>query len=117
MVTPAGQILLRWIIGGVVVSAFALGGSLLKPKSFAGLFGGAPSVALATLILTLSTKGKIYSAHEARSMAGGAVAFVIYATCVKWLAIRYKVSALPASSLLIVVWLIVAFAVWGVVLR
>jgi Protein of unknown function (DUF3147) len=117
MGTPADQILLRWIIGGAVVSAFALAGSLLKPKSFAGLFGGAPSVALATLILALSTKGRIYSANEARSMAGGAVAFVMYATCVKWLILRYKLSALRASSLVIIVWLIVAFAVWEVVLR
>jgi hypothetical protein len=39
------QIFIRF--GGVVVSAFALIGDLLKPKSFGGLFGAAPSVALA----------------------------------------------------------------------
>jgi hypothetical protein len=39
----------RFLIGGFVVSAFALLGDLLRPKSFAGLFGAAPSVALATL--------------------------------------------------------------------
>jgi len=117
MSTLAGQIVLRWIIGGAVVSAFALCGSLLKPKTFAGLFGGAPSIALATLVLTLSTQGKAYCANEARSMAGGAVAFVIYATFVKWLVLRCKLSALPASGLAIVVWLIVAFSLWGVVLR
>jgi len=31
------------------VSAFAVIGDLFKPKSFGGLFGAAPSVALATL--------------------------------------------------------------------
>ena len=43
------QIPIRFLIGGVVVSVFAIVGDVLKPKSFAGLFGAAPSVALATL--------------------------------------------------------------------
>jgi uncharacterized protein DUF3147 len=43
------QILVRFLIGGVAVSAFAVLGDLLKPKSFAGLFGAAPSIALAAL--------------------------------------------------------------------
>jgi hypothetical protein len=43
------QILIRFLVGGAVVSVFALIGDVLKPKSFAGLFGAAPSVALATL--------------------------------------------------------------------
>ncbi len=38
------EILYRFLIGGLVVSAFALIGDLLKPKSFAGLFGAAPSI-------------------------------------------------------------------------
>ena len=75
-------ILLRFLTGGIVVSAFAVLGDLLKPKSFAGLFGAAPSVALATLGLTVATQGRSYAATEARSMAGGAVAFFVYAWCV-----------------------------------
>ena len=47
------EILIRFLIGGVVVSVFAVIGDILKPKSFAGLFGAAPSVALATLGLTI----------------------------------------------------------------
>jgi hypothetical protein len=43
------QIFIRFLVGGAVVSVFAVIGDLLKPKSFAGLFGAAPSVALATL--------------------------------------------------------------------
>ena len=41
------DILLKIMIGGVAVSAFAMLGELLKLKSFAGLFGAAPSVSLA----------------------------------------------------------------------
>jgi hypothetical protein len=37
------QILVRFLVGGAVVSAFAIVGDLLKPESFAGLFGAAPS--------------------------------------------------------------------------
>ena len=33
------EILIRVLIGGTVVSAFALLGDLLRPKSFAGIFG------------------------------------------------------------------------------
>ena len=69
------QILVRFLVGGAVVSAFALIGDLLKPKSFAGLFGAAPSVALATLGLTVASEGASYAATEARSMMAGAVAF------------------------------------------
>jgi hypothetical protein len=41
------QIIIRFLVSGIVVSAFALIGDLFKLKSFAGLFGAAPSVALA----------------------------------------------------------------------
>ena len=40
---------LRFIVGGAMVSAFATLGDMLRPRSFAGLWGAAPSVALATL--------------------------------------------------------------------
>ena len=43
----------RFLIGGAVVSLFAMLGDILRPKSFAGLFSAAPSVALATLGLTI----------------------------------------------------------------
>jgi hypothetical protein len=35
--------LVRFLAGGTVVSAFAMLGDILRPKSFAGLFGAAPS--------------------------------------------------------------------------
>ncbi len=44
----SGELLIRFVVGGLVVSAFAVVGDTLKPKTFAGLVGGAPSVALAT---------------------------------------------------------------------
>ncbi|HEY0794997.1 MAG TPA: hypothetical protein VGD64_04380 [Acidisarcina sp.] len=73
------EVLFRFLIGGLVISSFALLGDMLRPKSFAGLFGAAPSVALATFGLTIAHQGKLYAATEARSMVLGAAAFCIYA--------------------------------------
>jgi hypothetical protein len=88
------QILIRFLTGGVAVSVFAVVGDVLKPKSFAGLFGAAPSVALATLGLTVATEGAFYAATEARSMVAGAIAFFAYASFVSWVMMRYQLKAL-----------------------
>ena len=56
------DVLIRFIIGGLFVCAFAVLGDSLKPKSFAGLFGAAPSVALATLLLTIRREGVVFAA-------------------------------------------------------
>ena len=111
------EILLRALIGGVVVSAFALLGSVLKPMRFAGLFGAAPSVALASLGLTVASHGKLYASLQARSMVGGAIAFLVYAYCVCVVMMRYKPPALATTTLLLFVWLAAAFGLWLVWLR
>jgi Protein of unknown function (DUF3147) len=111
------QILIRFLVGGLVVSAFALIADLLKPKSFAGLFGAAPSVALATLGLTIAKQGASYAATEARSMMAGAVAFFLYASVVSWIMMRYKPKALWATVDCVPVWLGAAFGLWYVWLR
>ena len=111
------ELLYRFLIGGLVVSAFAIIGDLLRPKSFAGLFGAAPSVALATLCLTILDNGKYYAAAEARSMMLGGLGFLIYAvTCVYVMGKRH-VAALPATITLIPLWAIGAFGLWWVLLR
>jgi len=108
------QILARFLVGGTVVSAFAVVGDLLKPKSFAGLFGAAPSVALATLGLTVVTEGASYAATEAHSMMAGAIAFTAYASFVSWVMMRYKLKALWVTLCAIPLWLGVAFGLWYV---
>jgi hypothetical protein len=47
------ELLERFLLGGLIISAFAVVGDILRPRGFAGLFGAAPSVALATLTLTM----------------------------------------------------------------
>jgi hypothetical protein len=110
------DIVLRVIVGGVVVSAFAALGDVLKPKSFAGLFGAAPSVALATVALTVHEQGRVYASIEGRSMILGAVAFFVYACVASVLMIRHKWPALPVSSLALLLWLGVALGLWFVFL-
>jgi hypothetical protein len=111
------QILIRFVVGGLVVSAFACIGDLLRPKSFAGLFGAAPSVALATLGLTVAREGTSYAATEARSMMAGAIAFFIYASIVSWFLMRYKPKALWVTTGSIFVWFCVSFSLWRVWLK
>jgi hypothetical protein len=96
----------------LVVSSFATLADLFKPKSFAGLFGAAPSVALATLALAVVSQGSVYAAIEARSMFAGAVAFFVYASWVSWLMMRYRLKALAVTSSSILIWLGAAFGLW-----
>ena len=99
------EIVLRIIVGGIVVSSFAVIGDVLKPKSFAGLFSAAPSVALATIALTVKEHGHPYASVEAQSMILGAIAFFVYACVSSWLMIRKKWAALPVSSIALLLWL------------
>ena len=108
---------MRVILGGLLVSAFAMVGEVLKPKSFAGLFGAAPSVALASLGLALIHHGRAYASVGARSMILGAVAFIVYASLVSRLLIRKKWAALPAASVSLLLWACVAMGLWYAVLR
>jgi hypothetical protein len=111
------QLIIRFLVGGAIVSAFALLGDLLHPKGFAGLFGAAPSVAVATLTLTVASEGPGYAAVEARSMIVGEVALVAYAAaCTYYLGVRHTRSA-PTAVLLLALWGAVAAVLYRVVLR
>ena len=106
------EIALRFVLGGLLVSMFAVAGELFQPKTFAGLFGAAPSVAIATLGIAYRTRDAAYLGIEARSMLLGATAFVVYAaTCVattKSRAVAVSVGAAVAWA----AWAAVAFMSW-----
>ena len=106
------EYVLRFLVGGVVVSAFAMLGDMLRPKSFAGLFGAAPSVALATLGIAVHRYGADYAAQQTWAMTAGAIALAVYGFVVCQLLIRTRLRAAPASLLSLVVWLIVAFGLF-----
>jgi uncharacterized membrane protein (GlpM family) len=111
------ELVVRFLIGGCIVSVFAVIAEVLRPKGFAGLFAAAPSVALATLALTSSSDGRAYAAVEARSMIAGAAAFLIYAlACVYFMGVRHTKAA-PSTYALLVVWAVAAFGIWSIGLR
>jgi hypothetical protein len=103
------EYVIRFFLGGLVVSAFATVGDILRPKSFAGLFSAAPSVALATLGIAVYRHGAGYAALQSRAMIAGAIALSIYSVVVCQLLARTRLSAMPATLISLVVWLMVAF--------
>jgi uncharacterized membrane protein (GlpM family) len=111
------QVVIRFVIGGLAVCAFALLGEILRPKSFAGLFAAAPSVALATLTLTLFASGKHDAAIEARSMAIGALGFCCYALACQYLLGKQHWKAAPTTTTLLALWCICSFGLWSLLLR
>jgi uncharacterized membrane protein (GlpM family) len=111
------ELLFRFVIGGVIVSLFAALGSALKPKSFAGIFSAAPSVALATLGLTVLKDGKPYASLESRSMIVGALSLLLYSALCGYLLRKYKIHAATASIPGLALWLLCALGAWAVLLR
>jgi uncharacterized membrane protein (GlpM family) len=103
------EYVIRFLVGGAVVSAFAMLGDLLRPKSFAGLFGAAPSVALATLGIAVYQHGAGYAAVQTQAMMAGAIGLAIYSVVVSHLLVRAKLRAVTATLLSLVVWVIAAF--------
>ena len=102
------EYLIRFLIGGAVVSAFATLSDVLRPKSFAGLFGAAPSLALATLGLTLWKEGGTYVSIEGRSMMLGSLALALYCFLVCQLLMRWRWSAVAATTTAVLLWLAAA---------
>lgn len=113
---PLKELLIRFAIGGLVVSAFSLISDLLKPKTFAGLFGAAPSVALASLGLTVLVDSKQIAALEARSMILGAAALLLYALTVSYLLLRFRLAARGVCLSTLILWLGAALGLWYTVL-
>jgi uncharacterized membrane protein (GlpM family) len=111
------DLVLRFVIGGLVVSLFAVLGDMLKPKSFAGLFSAAPSIALASLGLAVAQHGANYAARESQSMVLGAAAFVLYAWLVSRLLFRTRLPILPATVGSLTVWLTASLGLWAGLLR
>jgi Protein of unknown function (DUF3147) len=108
---------LRFFAGGIAVSTFAALGDTLRPKSFAGLFGAAPSIALATLLITLSQKGAPFVALEGRSMIVGAFALALYSCTVCVLLKKFLLSSWTATMAAFIVWFAVALGASAVLFQ
>jgi hypothetical protein len=111
------ELLLRFVLGGAIISLFAVLSDMVSPKTYAGIFGAAPSVALASLGIAFATEAGAKAALDGRSMLLGAVALFAYSLAAKRLIMHRRWSALIAASLLLLLWLAIALALWALVLR
>jgi Protein of unknown function (DUF3147) len=76
-VAELGALALRGLAGGALVVVFALIGEVVTPKVFAGLFAAAPSVAVASLAITIATESAVKARQASTGMVVGAVAIVV----------------------------------------
>ncbi|HKT83694.1 MAG TPA: DUF3147 family protein [Solirubrobacterales bacterium] len=108
-------IAIKVLAGGTFVCLFALISELLRPKQFAGLFTAAPSVALASLLVTFWAKGPSELEPYLEGMVAGAAAFLAYAAAAAGF-VR-PLSATAGSAAAILLWFAVAGGLYAVVLR
>lgn len=94
---------LKALVGGTLVVAFSALGDTLKPKAFAGLFAAVPSVALASLVVTVLTSGPAKASTASRGMIAGAVGMVAY--CIAASALVKRFGASTGSALAYVFWI------------
>ncbi|MEA2683154.1 MAG: hypothetical protein QOK05_1482 [Chloroflexota bacterium] len=92
----------RAVLGGTAVCAFALVGQMVQPKKFAGIFAAAPAVAVASLAITIATKGPAAGHASALGMIAGAFGMLAYC-CVMVFTLR-RMHALLGSLVAMPVW-------------
>lgn len=108
------ELLTRFVLGGMFVALFALIGESVKPKTFAGLFGAAPSIALAGLILVYFTKGEHTALSETHTMIYGSLALAVYSFSCGKLVRRPHIPPWLSAGLLWLEWLAIALSLWVV---
>ena len=97
---------LKAAVGGLAVVGFPLVGQAGHPKRFAGIFAAAPSVALASLAMTVVARGPKASVPYAQGMLIGSAGMLAY--CLASLLLINRLHALVGSILAWVVWFAVA---------
>jgi hypothetical protein len=103
------------LLGGLLVSVFALLGRVLKPQWLAGLSGASPSIAIASLTVTVFGEGHHAASLAAFGMIFGAVGFVAFGLCVKSLLVRWH--ATVASTAACLLWFGIAMMTYGFATR
>ena len=99
---------LRFLAGGIAVSAFAALGDTLRPKSFAGLFGPLLRLPSRRFFLPCRQKGAPFVTMEGRSMIVGAFALAAYSWAVCVLLKKFLLSSWTATIAALIVWFAVA---------
>jgi uncharacterized membrane protein (GlpM family) len=108
-------LIIRAVAGGALVVAFAMLGDVLKPKMFAGLFGAAPSVATASLLVSGLASGASKDEKYATGMLAGAVGLVVYSVAAAF-AVKH-LGSVAGSIVAWAAWIVPAWAVYWFFLR
>ena len=112
-----GELTARFLLGGAIVSAFSVLGQTLRPPTFAGLFGAAPSVALVSLGFALLSGGPREANLLSRSMLLGAIALVVYCAICVQLTRRRHPNLWLDTALAWAAWLGPALGLWWLCAR
>lgn len=106
---------IKAFVAGAMVVLFALIGEAVKPKRFAGLFAAAPAIALASLLITVLTKGAPAAVPLTVGMLADSAGMVAY--CLVALFTLDRFHALAGSLTAWAAWFLVAGAIYFTVLR
>jgi hypothetical protein len=110
-----GVLALRGLAGGSLVVLFAMISEAVKPKAFAGLFSAAPSVAIASLAITVLTDGPAKARESSIGMVVGGVGMA--ACCLLAVAAIPKLKAFKGSLVAMAGWVTVSLGLyWAVFL-
>src|SRR5215211_2443476 len=100
----------KFLAGGALVVLFAIISEMFQPKRFAGLFAAAPSVLLASLIVTILLKGTAPASLSAFGAVAGATGLVACALVSVWAVNRWK--GLAGSVISLILWTVVSLAAY-----
>jgi hypothetical protein len=107
------ELALRFVLGGLIVSLFSISGELWQPKTFSGIFGAAPSVALASLALAFWKQGPGVVSVLGRSMVIGSIALYGYGAACVFAMKRERWPVWLGAGSAWLAWFAVAFATLG----
>ena len=112
---PFYLVMIKALVGGTAVVAFAALGELLRPRGLAGILAAAPSVALASLAVTSAVTGSGSAAAQAVGMIAGAAGLVV-ASLLGIESVK-RLGALRGSLAAVTVWLLVGASLGALFLR
>jgi uncharacterized membrane protein (GlpM family) len=96
------EIVLKALIGGILVVAFAALAETLSPKRFAGVFAAAPTIAVGSLVVTVAYSGSSDARRACAGMVAGAAGFIAYCFLAPHVVRRF--GALHGSAITLTAW-------------
>src|SRR5215207_3807114 len=105
----------KFLAGEALVVLFAVISEMFEPKRFAGIFAAAPSILLASLIVTILFKGTAPASLSAFGAIAGATGLVAYALAATWTVDRWK--WLAGSVIALIPWAVVSLAAYLVLME